>query len=329
MEFSQLSSLISAHADARIIHASVELGIFDCLAGQPLTASQVSDALGTDPAATELLLNGLAALTLVEKQRQLFSLNEAAHKYLVSTSPQSLCGMIRFEATTWNCWGRLAASVRSGKPARTPNMYQEDAGETEIFIQAMDSLVKARGDATVLAQALDWNHVRSLLDIGSGPATYPISLCRAFPGLRATIVDLPGTLKITERFVRAAGLKDRIELVAGDYRSTDLAGTYDIVFLSNIIHGENEAKNPALIAKLARHLEPQGRIVIKDHLLDDSRAKPPVGAIFSLLMLLTTDGGRCYSFTEIKTWMEQAGLTRIEQIDLPAPLTSSLVVGQK
>jgi hypothetical protein len=46
-------------------------------------------------------------------------------------------------------------------------------------------------------------------------------------------------------------------------------------------------------------------------------------------MLLTTDGGRCYSFNEIRSWMESAGLTRVQQIDFAPPLTSSLVVAVK
>jgi len=46
-------------------------------------------------------------------------------------------------------------------------------------------------------------------------------------------------------------------------------------------------------------------------------------------MLLTTDGGRCYSFAEIKSWLEIAGLKRVRQIDLAPPLTSSLVIGAK
>jgi SAM-dependent methyltransferase len=168
-----------------------------------------------------------------------------------------------------------------------------------------------------------------LLDIGSGPATYPIALCEQFSPLRATIFDLPATLKLTEGFVRRAGLSERIRLIAGDYRSDPIPGSYDVIFLSNIIHGENDERNRSLIDKLARHLEPAGRVVIKDHILDDSRANPPVGAIFSLLMLLTTDGGRCYSFGEIKRWFENAGLAQIQQIDLPPPLTSSLVVGAR
>lgn len=329
MEFPQLMSLFGAHAEARIVHAAVELGIFDGLFEKPLSADQTGSLLDTESAATELLLNSLVALRLLDKKDGLFSLTAAAEKYLVSTSPDSLCGMIGFEAATWNVWGKLAESVRSGRPARLPNMYQDNVRETEIFIQAMDSLVKARGDAALLANTLDWQNVRTLLDIGSGPATYPIHLCRRFSQLHATVFDLPGTLKITERYVRAAALAERIDLVAGDYRNDPIPGSYDVIFLSNIIHGENAPRNGALIAKLTQSLNVQGRLVIKDHILDDSRARPPVGAIFSMLMLLTTDGGRCYSFNEIKAWLEQAGLKRIEPIDLPAPMTSSLVIGHK
>ena len=118
-------------------------------------------------------------------------------------------------------------------------------------------------------------------------------------------------------------------MISGDYRSERIPGNYDIIFLSNIIHGESTEKNAALMKKLAMNLNPAGQIVIKDHILDESRAHPPVGAIFSLLMLLTTDGGRCYSFAEIKSWLEIAGLKHVQQIDLAPPLTSSLVIGTK
>jgi cyclopropane fatty-acyl-phospholipid synthase-like methyltransferase len=180
-----------------------------------------------------------------------------------------------------------------------------------------------------LANAIDWSKIGTLLDVGSGPATYPIALCERFPQLRAFVVDLPGTLKITGRFVEKAHLAARIELIPADYRSDPIPGTYDAILLSNIIHGENDRRNAALMRKLAANLTPRGRLIVKDHILDDSRAEPAVGAIFSLLMLLTTDGGRCYSFAEIEAWMKQAGLNRVERVDLPAPLTSSLIIASE
>ena len=328
MNFSQLMALASGHAEARIVQTACELKIFDAMESAASPAAELAIKLDLNAAALELLLNALTALGLLEKHRDDFSLTEVSRRHLLRSSPRYVGGMIGFDAMLWHAWEQLPVTIRSGAPTRPPNMYQDDATETEVFINAMDSLVKARGDAEVLANAIDWSQISTLLDVGSGPATYPIALCEIFPQLRATIVDLPATLKITERFVAKAALAARIELIAGDYRSTAIPGSYDAILLSNIIHGENHERNRALLGKLAANLSPSGRLIVKDHILDNSATQPAVGAIFSLLMLLTTDGGRCYSFSEIEAWMKQAGLCRVEQIDLPAPLTSSLVIGR-
>ena len=329
MNFTELMALTGGHATARIVHTGVRLGIFDALAESPQSAAQIAAELGLHPGATELLMNALAALDIIGKEAERFALREAAKQYLTRSSPKYLGAMIRFEDASWRAWEQLPEAIRSGRPARPPDMYQNNPAETAIFINAMDSLVNARGDTAALIAALDWHRAADLLDVGSGPATYPIALCRHFPGIKAVIFDLPDTLKITASYVQAAGMSERISLVAGDYRTDPVPGSYDAVLLSNIIHGENSEGNRSLLRKLAGNLKPAGRIIIKDHILDESRANPPNGAIFSLFMLLTTDGGRCYSFGEIRSWLEDAGLSRIRQVDLPAPLTSSLVIAER
>ena len=329
MDFAELMRLASGHVEARLIQTAVALAIFDALDNAPATAQAVAQQLKLEPKATELLLNALASLELLHKHAQQFSLGEAATKYLLKSSPHYVGGMIRFDGSLWRCWEKLPEAIRSGQPVRPPNMYQDDPEETEIFIQAMNSLVTARGDTEVMANIFHWSEITELLDVGSGPATYPISLCQLFPWLRATIFDLPATLNLTKKYVREAGMLERIRLMAGDYRNDPIAGSYDLIFLSNIIHGESLENNRSLIRKLFTNLKAGGRIVVKDHILDDSRAAPPVGALFSLLMLLTTESGRCYSFNEVKNWMEQAGLSQVRQIDLPPPLTSSLVIGTR
>lgn len=329
MEFSDLSRLASAHVEARIIQTAVELGVFDSLKNKPLNAGAVSASLRTNLPATELLLNALTALGLLEKSHDIFFITAVSEKYLLRGSAHYLGDMILFEASLWHCWERLGEAIRVGKPVRTPDMYQHDAKETGYFIKGMDSLVKARGDAQIVADVLDWSAVTEILDVGSGPASYPIYLCRRFPQLRATIFDLPATISLTESFIRDSGLGDRIQLVTGDYRTDTIPGRYQAIFMSNIIHGEGYEQNEQLIQRLANHLVPNGRLMIKDHILDESRAYPPDGAVFSLLMLLTTESGRCYTFGEIRGWMAGAGLRNIRQIDLPSPLTSSIVLGER
>jgi hypothetical protein len=329
MEFSELMRLASGHAEARIIQVAVEIGVFETLADRQMPAPNVAETLGADTRAMTLLMNALAALQLLKKNGDRFALAGVARKYLLRSSNEYLGGMILFESWSWDWWANLAVAVRSGGPARAPDMYQGDPKETETFIGAMDSLVKARGDAEALANAIDWHRASELLDVGSGPATYPIALCRRFPHLHATVFDLPGTLQLTDRYVRQAGMAERIRLIAGDYRKDSIPGAYDIVFLSNVIHGEGHDENESLVGKLVSNLKSGGEMIIKDHILDDSGTSPPVGAIFSLLMLLTTAAGRCYSFSEIKRWMDKAGLLNARRVDLPPPLTSSLVIATK
>ncbi len=328
MDFSELTRLAGGYAEARAVQAAVELGVFDALkeSGDP---AHVAQATRGDARATELLLNALAAIGLLDKKGARYSLNETSACYLVRGSPQFLGGMIAFDSSLWRTWGDLEQAVRSGKPARAPDMYQNEPAETERFINAMDSLVRARGDAEIVAETLDLGNVGEMIDVGAGPATYPIALCRKFPALRATIFDLPATLKVTEKFVRASDVGERIKLIPGDYRRDNIPGRYQLAFLSNIIHGEGSEENERLITKIYGSLDDGGRIVIKDHILDDSRTRPSAGAIFSLLMLLTTESGKCYSLNEVKSWLEKTGFERVHEVTLPSPLTSSLVVGIK
>jgi SAM-dependent methyltransferase len=329
MNFPQLMSLATGHVEARIVQTAVDLAIFDALESSARTAEDIASHLELEVRATESLLNALAALKLLDKDADRFSIVHEVKPYLLTSSSRYIGGMIRFESSLWHCWEQLPEAIRSGKPVRSPNMYQDDPDETEIFIGAMDSLVKARGDSDVVASVLNWDDVGELLDLGSGPATYPIALCKKFPKLTVTIFDLPGTVGITARYVREAAMQERIKLVAGDYRVEPIPGSYDVIFLSNIIHGEGFDENRELIHKLYANLKAGGRLIIKDHILDETGANPPVGAIFSLLMLLTTASGRCYTFGEISSWMADAGLIRVQQIELSPPLTSSLVVGIK
>lgn len=328
MEFRELARINGGHAESRILHAAVTLGVFDALDAAGHGVAEIAARLGTDPRATEILLNALVAMRLVRKEKDRFVETETSRTFLASDAAAPYAAMVRFDALQWPLWERLAETVRTGRPARDPDAFQSSPADTTVFIEAMDGLVRARGDARVLAERLDLGGVRRLLDVGSGPGTYPIELCRRHPNLAVTIADLPGTLEVTRRHVAAAGLEDRIRLVPCDYRRDALPAGHDLVFLSNVVHGEDETTNRALLRKVHAALEPGGRVLIKDHVTDESGTSPAVAAIFSVTMLLFTHG-RDYSFAEIRDWLTEAGFARVEMDALPPGLISSLVVAWK
>lgn len=312
------------------MHTAVELNIFDTIGSQMMSAKEVSAKIHTEVRATELFLNALTALNLLEKKDNLFSMTEVSGKYLLSTSETCYSSMIKFDSSMWNVWEKLTEAVRTGKPVRTPDMHQTNKEDTECFIMAMHHIVSARGDAGLLADRLNLEGVHSIIDIGSGPGTYPIAICRKYPHISATIFDLPGTIDVTKKVLKKDGLSDRINLnlVAGDYNIDPLPVGFDVAFLSNIIHSENEETNKTLMKKVYGALNQGGRIIIKDHIMDESLTKPACGAIFSINMLLTTKG-RDYGFHEVRSWLEEAGFVDISLEELPPPMTSSMVTGKK
>ncbi|HKV54374.1 MAG TPA: methyltransferase, partial [Candidatus Binataceae bacterium] len=195
----------------------------------------------------------------------------------------------------------------------------------------MDSLVRARGDAGWVAQNLDLTGARTIADVGGGPGTYMLEFVRRRPGLHATVFDLPATLNVARSILaegRGAAI-DRIELRELDYNREEIPGPLDALFMSNIIHSEDEAANAALIAKCYRALAPGGRLVVKDHIMNSELTEPDSGALFSLYLLLTTRG-RDYSFEELASWMRAAGFDDIRMQTLPnPPFTSALVLARK
>ncbi len=328
MDFSELNRLSSGFVQSRIIQIAVKLGLFDTIQIEGSSSEEISEALGTNPNATKLFLNALVALKVLDKKHEEFYNTQSSLTYLVKESPKYFGDMILFEEGLWDMWGRLEESLRTGKPARPTDMFQEKEQETERFIMAMHSLVEARGDAEILSDMLDLSRVKTVIDIGSGPGTYPIQFLKKYPHLKVTIFDLPGTLNVTKRVLQKEDMLGKIEMVEGDYNTDDLPEGYDLAFLSNIIHSEGIENNQKLMKKVYKSLNPGGKIIIKDHILDDTLTSPPVGAVFSIQMLLAT-GGRDYSFKEAAVWLEGAGFKKPEWIRLEPPLNSSLLICHK
>ena len=328
MDFPELNQVGSAFVRSKILQVAVKFGVFDAIRSEGNSSEELAKILNTEPRATELFLNSLVAIGILSKENEKFYNTQGSLTYLVKTSPKYFGGMILFEEGLWDLWEKLERSIRTGKPAKTPDMFQKKEEETEKFIMAMHSLVEARGDAAILSDILDFSWASTMIDIGSGPGTYPIHFLRKYPHLEITIFDLPGTLRVTKKVLENEGMYGRINIVEGDYNTDPLSTGFDIAFLSNVIHSENEETNQELMTKVFGCLNTCGKVIIKDHILDDSLTSPPIGAIFSIQMLLTTKG-RDYSFAEVRLWMENAGFREVEWIKLEPPLTSSLVIGQK
>lgn len=309
--------LTRSYQRASILVAAAELDVFTVLSERPRSAAELAAAVRGEPRATAILADALVAMGLLEKRDGIYHPAPGVANGLDSRQPDPVLSMLRHQANCLRSWSRLAWVVRNGRPAeRIPSIAGADADRAS-FIEAMG--VTSRRAAPRLVQALGPPRFQHLLDIGCGPGTWSIAFLRAVPEARATLFDLPEVLPITRKHIEAAGLGDRVELVGGSYVDpAPLPRGADLAWVSAIVHQNSRQGNRDLFAKVRDALVPQGRILIRDMVMDDTHTTPVAGALFAINMLVNTQEGGTFSLAELSEDLHEAGfgpptLTRNER----------------
>jgi SAM-dependent methyltransferase len=295
----------------RVILSAAELDLFTELDAKPAGAPEVASRLGLDERALTRLLDCLITLGLLTKSDGIYRLTERG-ALLSGRHPESLLASAHHMNHLWDNWSHLTESVRQGRnPHRVPATRREGK-RLEAFIGTMH--VVGRELSRKLAEAYDLGRFERLLDVGGGAATYTIAFLTKNPRMRGLFFDLPEVIPLAERRLRDAGLLERVELVAGDFYEDELPRGADLALLSAIIHQNSPERNVELFKKVHRALVPGGRLIIRDHIMNEERTEPAAGAMFAINMLVCTDGGDCYTFAEVEEGLLEAGFSRVEQV---------------
>jgi len=299
---------------SRVLLTAYELGIFAALGDGRSTSPEVAARIGADPRATDRLLNALCAMRILGKENGRFYNTSAARETLLP-GPGGDPGGLMHTVHLWSTWNTLTEAVRRGESVLLPEVNERGEEWLTAFIAAMHDRA-VRQAPTAIAQ-LDLSAVSSVLDVGGGSGAYAMAFVRGKKGMRATVFDLPNVLPITRGYIEREGLSQSVATVAGDYLEDELPRGQDLVLLSAIVHSNSPAENGALIARCARALNPGGRVVVQDFIMDEDRVSPPAGALFALNMLVGTCAGDTYTESEIAAWMTAAGLSGVSRQGSP------------
>lgn len=322
----KLLGLSGAYWETCALHAAVKLDLFSAIGDASCSAAAVAQARNTDTRGTAMLLDALCAMGLLGKTRDHYHNTADARTFLCKDSPRYVGFMILHHHHLVEAWSRLDEAVATGKPV-SPLIPQDEAIRRESFLMGMYNLAMRMAPEAV--PTLDLTGKTRLLDLGGGPGTWAIHFCRHNPQLNATVFDLATTRPFAEKTIAAFHLTDRIRFVSGSFHQDPFGGPYDAAWLSHILHGEDPAGCRAIIRKAAASLQAGGMLMIHEFILDHTRTAPLFAALFSLNMLVATDGGQSYAEAEIRDMMKQAGLTDIRRSPYRGPTDSGILIGTK
>ncbi|MDR0578921.1 MAG: SAM-dependent methyltransferase [Candidatus Accumulibacter sp.] len=307
--------------------AAVRLDVFTALADGPRDERELAEALGCAPRSFSMLATALVALGLPRREGEKLVAPERVAALLSRASPDYLGFIIEHHAHLMPSWTRLAETVRAGHPGTVERVSRMGGDEERrAFLLGMFNI--ARLQAEKVAHALDLSGKRTLIDVGGGPGTYAVHFCKRNPGLEATIFDLPTTEPFARKIVADHGLAGRIGFTGGDFLAGLLPKGQDVAWLSQVLHGETPADAARLLKNAADCLNRGGLLCVQEFALDDDRGGPPHAALFSLNMLVRTEGGQAYTVGEIVRMMRAAGALEVRALDVELPNACRVLVGR-
>ncbi|WP_345580996.1 methyltransferase [Streptomyces prasinosporus] len=294
------------------LRVAATLRIADHLARAPQTASRLAEVAGADENALDRVLAHLAHKGVLRRDDTgRYTLTELGEP-LRSDHPSGMRAMLDIEGAVGRAelsFIHLLHSVRTGGaafPVLFGRTFWEDLAEDAARAASFDArmgtdLVTARGADIV--PAYDWGALGHVVDVGGGDGSLLITLLRACPGLRGTVVDLPDTAGKARRALADAGLADRGDAVAGSFFEPlpPGAGGY---LLSSVIHdwGDHEARE--ILRRCAQAAHPGGRVLVVERTGADGESP---GTAMDLRMLAYY-GGKERGIAELSALAADCGL---------------------
>ena len=296
---------------ARTMQTAMRLGFFEALAERPMTAVDLARHLETGPRATTAVLDVLATTDYVTRVDGVYALTELGRTSVLGLGIEGGMGFVNFLVIgrlEWKWHGHLEHFVRTDEAVdihTTMTAEEWQIYETD-FLAANKPMEPMMVEHARLPKG-----ARSLLDIGGGHGFVSTVLCRAYPDLRAVVLDLPGAIAAAGPLLASESkdLDGRVVLRAGDALTMDLGvAEYDVVLLWSIVHLLTRAQNLDLVKRAARALRPGGHLVITDAFANPhpSRDGETMGCLHLLMGLICASG--LWTVDELMSWPREAGL---------------------
>jgi SAM-dependent methyltransferase len=305
-----------------ILASGVIHSIFTHLAAGATTKEEVAQRAGLSERGTQVLLDGLTGLGLVDLIDGNYRNSPEASEFLVEGKPAYTGGYVKFTFADMSRWACMPEAVRMGAPLATDTA---DVTENPFWEQLVPAIaVLSVPSALTAADKLNLVNAGpiSILDVGGGSGIYSIIWLGMNPEARSTQVDWKNVNQIALAAAAQQRIGARFRTLDGDFHTVDFGtNEHDVAIYSHIAHQETPAANTAVFRKLRNALKPGGTLVINDFVVNDDRTGPPFPLIFHSMMLLQSKHGATWREVDYRDWLQEAGFTDVTFVPTPSPAT--------
>jgi ubiquinone/menaquinone biosynthesis C-methylase UbiE len=339
MDLEKLFHIVGGHSAFQLLWAGVSLGLFDVLSEQPgLGSQELSRILNLDAQPTRILLMGLTAVNLIQKEAEHYYNDPLTEQKLVKGKPGYLGPMLGWQAhivypgqvdflesLKQNTNVGLRHFPGSGNTLYERLMYHPKL--EKIFQDAMSSFSDQANKS--LLEHFDFSPYKSLVDAGGGDATNAMLLAKKYPNMRITIFDFPSVCQMANKNIEAENLSNQIFTHPGNFFIDPFPSSMDAIIYNHILTIWSMEKNLTLLKKSYEALPRGGTVIIFNVMASDDGAGPIAPALGSPYFLsIATGEGMLYAWQDYEKVLHAAGFKKIQRYE-NLPFTHGILVGIK
>lgn len=311
--FEHLNDILRAYRKSHVLFVAHELEVLSRICNHSMNSEELAKVLGVSKNGLERLLSALCAFGILEKDREAFKVSTQHAKFLDPQSSDYIGNLIDHEIHLHKRWRNLSESVISGMPVKK-TVQPDKPEDTQRFIKAMSNI--GHRTAPMLIEKVTFKGDESLLDLGGGPGQYVEQLSNRYPDMKITLFDQPDTVKAAQTVLSRHQNFKNIQFLIGDFLEDSLGKNYDVIFSSNVIHIFGPEDVQQIFDRCHQAMNTGGRLLIKDFYYNNEHTGPEFASLFSIHMLLSTEGGQCYSEKEMISLMEKSNFSHKRSVKL-------------
>jgi ubiquinone/menaquinone biosynthesis C-methylase UbiE/predicted transcriptional regulator len=322
---------LNAYQQSLALRTAIELDIFSAIAEGSNDVTSIAKQSNASEHGIQTLCNYLTVLGFLTKQDGKYGLSQDSAVFLNRRSPAYM-GAISGFLNSDHMMGKfssLTTAVKKGGSAAGHGDNQAPNDDMWVTFARSMAPISMPG-AAFLAQLTGMQQGKAchVLDIAAGHGVYGITMARQNPNAQITAADWPNVLEVAKENAQAAGVGDRYKTRPGSAFESDLGNDYDFVLLTNIFHHFDHPTCEKLMKRVHAALKPGGQAITLEFVPNEDRVSPPVAAMFSLIMLATTDTGDAYTLSEYEKMFHNAGFSKTTLHQIPE-MPQQVLVSEK
>lgn len=338
----ELFDLVAGFVYSQVLSACVKLGLFEKLAGGPLSLPALALHCRMSEEATARLLAAAVSLKLVEHRghdadgRTRYGLGMLGAPLVGN---EAVLAMIRHHDALYADLTDPVALLRGSGPAPSLSDFypytatDAPANAGTLAADRVDrySELMAASQPLVAAEILDaypLERHRRLLDVGGGEGRFLCSVAARAPHLQLTLLDLPAVADRARARFGTAGIAGRAQAVGGNFLSDPLPEGADIVTLVRVIHDHDDERALTILRAIHRALPPGGTLLLAEPMAGTAGAEAMGDAYFGFY-LLAMGRGRARTSAELAALVVAAGFLPPRAIPTRIPLQVSMLVARR